>query len=230
MPAVRRNMERMAWGVAERGSALRPHVKAHKSPDLAGLQVDAGAAGLSVATVWEALVMAAAGYDDLFVVNTVAGADKLRVLARAGARAASPRRGGRGGERGHGRQRLLARPAARSASSSSSTRAWIAPGWTSRARPLRWPWSSPDLPGLRLEGVTGYEGHCSMEDDVVRTDGAPGRGDGARSSGPGTRSSASGPACPIVSAGGTRTWWLTAATPAITEIQAGTYVVMDAFH
>ena len=36
--------------------------------------------------------------------------------------------------------------------------------------------------------------------------------------------------CPIVSAGGTRTWWLTAATPGVTEVQAGTYVVMDAFH
>jgi D-serine deaminase-like pyridoxal phosphate-dependent protein len=41
---------------------------------------------------------------------------------------------------------------------------------------------------------------------------------------------AEGLACPIVSAGGTRTWWLTAATPGVTEVQAGTYVVMDAFH
>ena len=41
---------------------------------------------------------------------------------------------------------------------------------------------------------------------------------------------AAGLPCPIVSAGGTRTWWLTAATPGVTEVQAGTYVVMDAFH
>jgi len=36
--------------------------------------------------------------------------------------------------------------------------------------------------------------------------------------------------CPIRSAGGTATWDWTAAFPGITEIQAGTYVVMDNFH
>jgi len=45
------------------------------------LQVEAGAIGLSVATVWEAVVMAASGIDDIFVVNTVAGEAKLRTLA-----------------------------------------------------------------------------------------------------------------------------------------------------
>ena len=36
--------------------------------------------------------------------------------------------------------------------------------------------------------------------------------------------------CPILSAGGTATWDWTAADPRITEIQAGSYVVMDVFH
>ena len=36
--------------------------------------------------------------------------------------------------------------------------------------------------------------------------------------------------CPIRSAGGTATWDWTAAYPGVTEIQAGTYVVMDNFH
>lgn len=36
--------------------------------------------------------------------------------------------------------------------------------------------------------------------------------------------------CPIVSAGGTATWNLTAADPNVTEIQAGSYAVMDNFH
>ena len=81
LPAARRNVARMAAGIAERDSAIRPHIKVHKSPDLSRLQVDAGAIGLSVATVWEAVVLAASGFDDLFVVNTVAGADKLRTLA-----------------------------------------------------------------------------------------------------------------------------------------------------
>jgi D-serine deaminase-like pyridoxal phosphate-dependent protein len=41
---------------------------------------------------------------------------------------------------------------------------------------------------------------------------------------------ADGLPCPIVSAGGTATWNLTAANPRVTEIQAGSYVVMDNFH
>ena len=60
---------------------IRPHYKAHKNPDIARRQVAAGAAGLSMATVWEAVVLAAAGFDDLFVVNTVAHPAKLRALA-----------------------------------------------------------------------------------------------------------------------------------------------------
>src|SRR6201988_4448897 len=41
---------------------------------------------------------------------------------------------------------------------------------------------------------------------------------------------ANGIACPIRSAGGIATWNWTAAYPGITEIQAGSYVVMDNFH
>ncbi len=86
-----------------------------------------------------------------------------------------------------------------------------------------------DLPGLRFEGVTGYEGHCSLEDDVAqRTVKQRAAMDVLLAAVAAIENS--GIACPIVSAGGTRTWWLTAATPGVTEIQAGTYVLMDRFH
>src|SRR5439155_462133 len=62
-------------------ATIRPHYKTHKSPDLARRQLQAGAGGLSMATVWEAAVLAAAGMDDLFVVNTVSHPAKLRTLA-----------------------------------------------------------------------------------------------------------------------------------------------------
>src|SRR3984957_9694172 len=68
--AAQRNIDRMAGELARLGATtIRPHYKTHKSPDLARRQVLAGAAGLSMATVWEAAVLAAAGFDDLFVVN-----------------------------------------------------------------------------------------------------------------------------------------------------------------
>ena len=57
----------MATVMRERGVALRPHTKTHKSIELARRQLAAGASGLTVATLGEAEVFAAAGIDDLFV-------------------------------------------------------------------------------------------------------------------------------------------------------------------
>jgi D-serine deaminase-like pyridoxal phosphate-dependent protein len=57
----------MAEVMRERGVALRPHTKTHKSIELARRQLAAGAAGLTVATLGEAEVFAAAGIDDLFI-------------------------------------------------------------------------------------------------------------------------------------------------------------------
>ena len=80
--AAQRNIDRMASELRRLGpTTIRPHYKTHKSPDLARRQVQAGASGLSMATVWEAAVLAADGFDDLFVVNTVAHPDKIRLLA-----------------------------------------------------------------------------------------------------------------------------------------------------
>ena len=61
------NVAETAALAATRGVALRPHAKTHKSPDIARLQLDAGAVGLTVATVSEAEVFAAAGFTDLFI-------------------------------------------------------------------------------------------------------------------------------------------------------------------
>lgn len=59
------------------GVKLRPHTKTHKMPDLARLQVAAGAAGITVAKVGEAEVMAAHGLDDIFIANEIVGISKL---------------------------------------------------------------------------------------------------------------------------------------------------------
>ena len=84
--AAQRNIDHMAGALADLGRAgIRPHYKTHKSPELARRQVDAGAGGLSTATVWEAAVLAAAGFDDIFVVNTVSHPAKVRLLAELAA-------------------------------------------------------------------------------------------------------------------------------------------------
>ncbi len=79
-----------ARAVAE-GVALRPHAKTHRSVDLARLQVAGGARGLTVATVDEAEVFAAAGFDDLLIAREVAAPAQLARLGdlvAAGARVA----------------------------------------------------------------------------------------------------------------------------------------------
>ena len=61
------NIADMAAVAADRGVALRPHAKTHKTPEIARLQLAAGAVGLTVATVAEAETFAAHGCPDLFV-------------------------------------------------------------------------------------------------------------------------------------------------------------------
>jgi D-serine deaminase-like pyridoxal phosphate-dependent protein len=64
---VERNAQGMAAAVRERGVALRPHVKTHKSVAIARIQLAAGAQGITVGTLGEAEVMAEADIDDIFV-------------------------------------------------------------------------------------------------------------------------------------------------------------------
>ncbi|HET7095713.1 MAG TPA: alanine racemase [Thermomicrobiales bacterium] len=228
LPAARRNIRRMADAIARLPAELRPHVKTHKSPDLARLQAEAGARGFSTATVWEAVVLAEAGLDDLFVVNTVEGPAKIRRLAEL----ARERRVhvavddlGNAGRLSKAAMRAGATLGVLVEIDTGMRRC----GLDKPAAAAELARRLTDLPGLRFEGVTGYEGHCSLEDDVAR------RALMQRAAMDILLSAvaaieAAGVPCSIVSAGGSRTWWLTAATPGVTEIQAGTYALMDRFH
>ena len=85
------------------------------------------------------------------------------------------------------------------------------------------------LPGLRMDGLSGYEGHCSMEMDTEKRHGK--------------QAAAmryfvevadlledNGVPCPILSAAGTATAFWTGANPRITELQLGSYAAMDDYH
>lgn len=82
---VAANVTAMARHAADLGLAVRPHAKTHKCREIAALQLEAGASGLTVATVAEAEVFADGGSTDLFVayplwVDPAKGA-RLRALA-----------------------------------------------------------------------------------------------------------------------------------------------------
>jgi D-serine deaminase-like pyridoxal phosphate-dependent protein len=75
------NLDRMAALCRQHGLGLRPHIKTHKTPELARLQMERGALGLTVAKVGEAEVMTGAGFDNVLVAYPIWGAENLKRLA-----------------------------------------------------------------------------------------------------------------------------------------------------
>ena len=66
-----RNIARMAEFARERGIALRPHAKTHKSAEIARRQIAAGALGVCTAKLGEAEALAGAGIDSILVTSPV---------------------------------------------------------------------------------------------------------------------------------------------------------------
>src|SRR2546428_3559117 len=81
------NIETMAAAARDLRVRLRPHVKTHKVPEIARLQIAAGATGITVSKVSEAEVFADAGLTDLFVAYQVVGPPQLERLIRLARRA-----------------------------------------------------------------------------------------------------------------------------------------------
>ncbi|HET8985146.1 MAG TPA: alanine racemase, partial [Trueperaceae bacterium] len=78
---VEANIAKLQDYLSSKGLANRPHIKTHKLPLLAHKQVRAGAVGITVQTLGEAEVMAAAGLDDILITYNLIGDEKARRLA-----------------------------------------------------------------------------------------------------------------------------------------------------
>jgi D-serine deaminase-like pyridoxal phosphate-dependent protein len=65
LDVVERNVQHMSERARQLGVALRPHAKTHKCVELARLQLERGARGLTVSTLVEAEVFARAGFSDV---------------------------------------------------------------------------------------------------------------------------------------------------------------------
>ncbi len=61
-------------------SSLRPHIKTHKLPYWAQMQVALGAVGITCQKIGEAEIMADAGITDIFLPYNILGEAKLRRL------------------------------------------------------------------------------------------------------------------------------------------------------
>lgn len=221
---LQRNIERMAAVARAAGVRLRPHVKTHKIPAIARMQLDAGAAGITVAKLSEAEVFADHGCTDIFQAYTLVGEQKWRHaadLARrirliVGADSLEALRG------------LSA--AAQAAGSTVGVRIEVDTG-------LHRAGVQPDqaqalceaalrLPGLDLDGLFTFRGPRFSE-HRGRSLAELGREEGETLVALAEALRARGIPIAAVSAGGTPTGPYVAQVPGITEIRPGTYVFMD---
>lgn len=83
---VEANIARLQAYLDEHNIANRPHVKTHKIPAIAKMQMDAGAIGITCQKVSEAEVFANTGFEDIFLPYNIIGESKLKRLMALAAR------------------------------------------------------------------------------------------------------------------------------------------------
>lgn len=91
LDAAQRNLSRMAEFCRKHDIRWRPHAKMHKSSALAKLQMQAGAVGVCVQKTSEAEAMAAGGVPDIYITNEVVAPLKLARVADLAHRLAAER-------------------------------------------------------------------------------------------------------------------------------------------
>jgi D-serine deaminase-like pyridoxal phosphate-dependent protein len=93
LDVVENNIARVQAMCDAAGIANRPHIKTHKSPEIARMQIAAGAKGITCQKLGEAEVMADAGIEDIFISYNLLGEQKTgrlgRLLARTTIRVAA---------------------------------------------------------------------------------------------------------------------------------------------
>jgi D-serine deaminase-like pyridoxal phosphate-dependent protein len=217
------NVATMGVLLRDTGKSLRPHVKTHRTPELARRQLGGAAAGVTCSTIGEAEAMVAAGIGDVLLANEVVDPAKIERLA------------------------LLATMANVSVAADDPgpvrelSRAAVVAGVTvgvlvdvdillhrcgvdSTDAAILLAQAILDLPGLRLVGLMGYEGRLRQGADD--RDGQIRRAYAILAD---TRAALVGAGIPVttVSAAGTSTLREALADPCITEIQAGVYSLME---
>jgi D-serine deaminase-like pyridoxal phosphate-dependent protein len=207
---------------------LRPHFKAHKCVELMRRQLAAGScSGVTCATGWEALHLARAGVGDILIANELMDPWELRALA------AAARIGRVTVAVDDTRQVTALTECAHAGKAKFSVlvdvdigqrRGGLDPEDPALEDLVRAVESAEELD---LLGLMGYEGHAVLEPDrqmrLRLVHEAAGKLSFVRD-----RFSKWGSRCEVVSGGGTGSFDMAAETGVWTEIQAGSYVLMDA--
>lgn len=233
LDAMERNLQRMADFARKHQVRWRPHAKMHKSAELARLMVEAGASGCCVQKTSEAEIMADAGVGDIYISNQVIAPAKLQRVAHLAQRMAE--RGGRlalAVDSAEGVRRLAE---AVSVSGTSAPihvfvevdvgqgRCGAPPG----AAVVELAQSVARQPALRFAGLQAYHGRAQHLRRVQERHTAI--AEAAHAVRQTTEAlQAAGIAVPLVTGAGTGTFAIEAASGVWGELQAGSFLFMDA--
>lgn len=221
-----RNVERMAAHAKRAGKGLRPHAKTHRCPEIARRQIAAGALGVACAKLGEAEVMAAAGVRGLLITTEVVapgGIARLMQLLHDAPDTIvvvdNPENA-----------RALSHAAATSGVvvnvmvdiEVGGRRTGIQPGEPALALAR----ALASLPSLTLRGLQGYAGQCAH---VMGWNARRAASQQAMAPLMETRRLLEGVGLPveIVAGGSTGTHDIDVELAGLTELQAGSYCVMD---
>lgn len=223
---MERNITRMAQLATRHGVALRPHAKTHKSPQIAKLQLAAGAVGITVAKLGEAEVMVKHGVDDVLIAFPLVGEKKLArleaLLTKAKITVSLDSLEVAAGISSVG-ERLGARVPVYLEVDTGLKRVGLASGAPSVELGLK----VARLPGIEVVGVMTHGGHVVNEVTEAAL-AAAARRQAEELVETAEQLRAAGVPVKVVSPGGTLSAAYEAATPGVTEIRPGTYVFNDA--
>ncbi len=224
MDAMEANLKRMSAFFADGPTQLRPHYKNHKCVALARRQLAHGAIGITCATLGEAEALARNGIHGILLANEIADATQIERFVQL-ARVTDIMVG-------IDNERIVSALSAASAHSkvqlsvvvdvdTGMGRCGVLPGAPALALA-----QLAAAQGLRLRGLIGYEGHC------VRLPPGPAKVEAVQKAMGQLVATADlirshGLPIEIVSAGGTGTHSISGRIPGVTEIQGGSYLLMD---
>jgi len=222
---MERNISTMQDFFAERPVRLRPHFKSPKAPAIARRLLDAGAVGLTCAKVGEAEVLVEHGLHDILIATQVVGPHKISRLVRLAKQADvtvavdDP-------------ENVVALSSA-AAAAGVTLHVLVEVDVGMHRCGVRCAEMATHLVrlasnsrGLCFRGLMGYEGHAVMiPDRATRALAAEAAMSVLAQTASAVRQA--GFAVDVVSAGGTGTYDITGTYAGVTEIQAGSYVLMD---
>lgn len=221
LDAFEANLTRMMEHVKRSGKALRPHAKAHKCVEIAGRQLAAGACGVCVATLAEAELMNKGGITGVLLTSPVADPAKIERIVQTGAMVVAD----------HVQQVEWYQEAARHAGKKIDVLVDLdvgdhRTGARSTAQALEIAEAVDRASHLNLRGLQAYSvvgSHATPDAERLRVS----KEVFAKAAEARDAMSAKGLSTEILSGGSTGTWQIDTALPELTELQAGSFVLMD---